>query len=1111
MRATTSLGAAVRTARCRATPRHRRRVAVARDASAAATKTKRISNPEAADAGRRAPAEPVEASRARVKLPFGDDGAIDIVVVKLPSGDMDVTFSLVGAACAANAQGAGVELHWATTATEGDVGAWRAPAATIACDGVTREFGDGIAKRSVFDKATNALVMRVPASEEDVGSIVGICVSGDFWAHATDGDVRATIKRLSLAGGAGGGLEALARRATDLEGGSVNLFTRFCAVDGALDDAAALGGAGAAVVYSWLRLSSLKQLHWYAGNNYQGKDMASMQERLAGRIAHKAATAEDPTARGLMRASLAFLPRGGGNGDDIRMGILNIMRQHGIKEGHRPGIEDPFIAQWHQKLHSNTTPDDVKICEAYLHFLHTGNWDDFWEHLWTNARLTREDLAGMKAGWRSDGITGPAYHMPHMIDSFKHYLWILKTTHGGGDVDSAMNFARHGLPGDVAWEVDDMLQNRDAWWVPGKIVEIREKMLHVWQNDAPNRDVVMLDATLEKFFRTKVESVDHAAMSADDLLGLLELSLKNATLTQDSPKLSMALSYLRAAMGEANGARWSESWAKTMDAALEYCALAMEHDMDFLCSATQSAANIIAAKSTKTDPKYLINFGEENVRSHVVFVVSQLISSLRPTVRAAAGRSPWLIASVGDAALETYAGVAKIETLGEIQGEDFSSTPMVCFTEKLGGLEDIPAGVKAVVTKSPVDLLSHIAIRARNTNVLLASVADDALWANVVAMNGEHVRCAIVDEALVIEKANVSSAATTSAMASALASASASTTKVSIKPYTPSESWVITPDAYVESIVGGKSKSLAEMAKELAASGAAAGVDVPGSFALPFGAFERALAEDTETRAQLDAAVRAIDSSTTASERRDALAHAREIIATQLVCPSGLEAPLTRAAKTLNADADMERVWDAVCGVWASKWTERAWLSRKACGIPDADLNVAVLLMELVDAEYAFVLHTANPVTGDADEVFGELCVGLGETLVGNDPGCALGFTVSKSTGEITIRSVPSKLQGHFAPAGGTIIARSDSNGEDLEDFAGAGLYDSITAEATEERVIDYASSALVWDAAKRDGLITRIAEAAKAIESYRGAPQDIEGAVVGDRIVLLQTRAQIC
>ena len=33
---------------------------------------------------------------------------------------------------------------------------------------------------------------------------------------------------------------------------------------------------------------------------------------------------------------MEMLPRGGGNGDDIRMGILNIMRANGIKEGHRP-------------------------------------------------------------------------------------------------------------------------------------------------------------------------------------------------------------------------------------------------------------------------------------------------------------------------------------------------------------------------------------------------------------------------------------------------------------------------------------------------------------------------------------------------------------------------------------------------------------------------------------------------------------------------------------------------------------------------------------------------------------------------------------------------------
>ena len=34
--------------------------------------------------------------------------------------------------------------------------------------------------------------------------------------------------------------------------------------------------------------------------------------------------------------ALSALPRGGGDGDAIRMGILHIMRENGIREGHRP-------------------------------------------------------------------------------------------------------------------------------------------------------------------------------------------------------------------------------------------------------------------------------------------------------------------------------------------------------------------------------------------------------------------------------------------------------------------------------------------------------------------------------------------------------------------------------------------------------------------------------------------------------------------------------------------------------------------------------------------------------------------------------------------------------
>jgi hypothetical protein len=49
-------------------------------------------------------------------------------------------------------------------------------------------------------------------------------------------------------------------------------------------------------------------------------------------------------------------------------------------------------------------------------------------------------------------------------------------------------------------------------------------------------------------------------------------------------------------------------------------------------------------------------------------------------------------------------------------------------------------------------------------------------------------------------------------------------------------------------------------------------------------------------------------------------------------------------------------------------------------------------LRQVVPAQYAFVLHTANPITHDTNETVGELVLGMGETLVGNHPGRALSF-----------------------------------------------------------------------------------------------------------------------
>jgi alpha-glucan,water dikinase len=161
----------------------------------------------------------------------------------------------------------------------------------------------------------------------------------------------------------------------------------------------------------------------------------------------------------------------------------------------------------------------------------------------------------------------------------------------------------------------------------------------------------------------------------------------------------------------------------------------------------------------------------------------------------------------------------------------------------------------------------------------------------------------------------------------------------------------------------------------------------------------------------------------------------------------------------------------------------------------------------VVPADYAFVIHTANPLTGARAEIFAEVVLGMGETLVGNYPGRALGFVCRKDDLKLELLSYPSKSIGIY---GKGVIFRSDSNGEDLEGFAGAGLYDSFLAEEPEQRLLDYRDEKLIWDATFRDELLRSIARVGLEVERLLGSAQDIEGAIAGGKLHVVQTRPQV-
>jgi hypothetical protein len=84
-----------------------------------------------------------------------------------------------------------------------------------------------------------------------------------------------------------------------------------------------------------------------------------------------------------------------------------------------------FIEQWHQKLHNNTTPDDVVICEAYIAYLKADcNLDAYWAAIHAGG-LSKEALAAYDRPIVTEPI--PRMHIrDSLIKDFNEYLSVLK-------------------------------------------------------------------------------------------------------------------------------------------------------------------------------------------------------------------------------------------------------------------------------------------------------------------------------------------------------------------------------------------------------------------------------------------------------------------------------------------------------------------------------------------------------------------------------------------------------------------------------------------------------------------------------------------------------------
>jgi alpha-glucan,water dikinase len=830
------------------------------------------------------------------------------------------------------------------------------------------------------------------------------------------------------------------------------------------------------LLYAWLRYSAIRQLDWQRNYNTKPRELSHAQERLTRRIAEY--YRRYPDHKAWLRLMLSTLGRGG-EGQKVRDEILNIMHRHKIKEVH-----GHFLEEWHQKLHNNTTPDDIVICEAYLAFLdHQGNLERFYDTLAAGG-VSRERLQSFERPIRTD----PEYY-PDKRDGlhhdFEHFLRILNSVHSGTDLDTAAGAARAFLDEDLNKQLNTLYSQRQQGdklvSQVETITELREgvdrKIQHTEDTQAI-RELLYLDLALEETLRGAIEQ-QQENKDVQSLIELVRLMLRNLRLQEGDEEFQYCIRQLKVAQ---NGFEASPEWALLARSVTDRAARLVTRWSEALYARLQPKAEYLGEAFAAEDWTIPL-FSEEVIRGGSGFMLSLLLRRLEPLLRLQAGLGGWQVISPA----KVFGQVRLVESLRSVQGDRFTN-PTVLVTDRVAGDEEIPPGVTSVITSDTPDLVSHVAVRARNSRVLFASCFDEQRYALFKQLNGQQLALDVSPSGDVEYREGEASTATIAAQLQAPA----------VRRRTFSR-WAVGEALFNTEILGGKSNNLQALRGRLPDW-----IGFPTSIGIPFGVCEETLAypDNQNLFEQITALFRLAK-----DKPQEHLPAIRQKI-TDLSPPQALrEAVLATWQTTDLPHTDWALIWDGIKKVWASKWNERAWFSRTARGIAHDDLMMAVLVQQVIDAEYAFVIHTVNPVTGDDNELYAEVVLGLGETLVGNFPGRALSFSCKKKDLKPTLFSFPNKSVGLY---GGGVIFRSDSNGEDLERFAGAGLYDSFLAQPAKELPLDYTEDPLVRDPDFRLEMIHAIARIGLEVERVCGYPQDIEGAVQEGKYSVVQTRPQV-
>lgn len=170
----------------------------------------------------------------------------------------------------------------------------------------------------------------------------------------------------------------------------------------------------------------------------------------------------------------------------------------------------------------------------------------------------------------------------------------------------------------------------------------------------------------------------------------------------------------------------------------------------------------------------------------------------------------------------------------------------------------------------------------------------------------------------------------------------------------------------------------------------------------------------------------------------------------------------------------LEELTAAVFDCWASLWTARAMAYRAREGVGPREVRLAVVIQQMVQADAAGVMFTANPANGRRDQMAISAAWGLGESVVGG----------TVSTDDLVVDA-----------GTGSVISWHTGDKDVMTVYADHGTEEQpVAAARRREPVLD-------------DRAAAELAAYGRRIAEHFGTPQDIEWARAGEQFFMLQSR----